>query len=157
MTDEHRLHLYEVVQSFVNKKIDVTPRDIVPDGVACAEVFMAIERAAFPNSDFKPSNPNSTLYVRKALRDRTDLWKQVYIPAPGDAVVSPTGYGMKKNPDGTPVIPHGHIGYMLLNGRIASNTSKTGLFEDNYSLESWKERWVVRGGYPMEFYRRIKA
>lgn len=157
MTDEHRLHLYEVVQSFVDKKIDVTPDDLVHDSVACAVSFMAIERAAFPASTFKPSNEASTYYVRKALRERTDLWKQVYIPAPGDAIISATGFGRNKKPDGSLVIPNGHVGYLLLNNRIASNTSKTGIFEANYALDFWKRRWQELGGYHVEFYRRIKA
>ena len=35
---------------------------------------------------------------------------------------------------------------------IASNDSRTGKFEENYTIDSWADRYVKRGGYFMKFY-----
>jgi len=33
-----------------------------------------------------------------------------------------------------------------------SNNSATGLFEENFTLETWKKRYVDNGGFPMLFF-----
>ena len=43
----------------------------------------------------------------------------------------------------------------MLDDKIASNDSRTGKFEENYTIDSWGDRYVRRGGYFMKFYRPI--
>jgi hypothetical protein len=40
-------------------------------------------------------------------------------------VISPTGFG------GTPEVPVGHVGIVMLDGSIASNDRRTGKFNEN--------------------------
>lgn len=154
MNDANRIKLYETAHSFLDR--DASPRDNAPDELACAETFNAIYTAAFGEPFYK-GNQLSTYYLRKALRE-SPLWKQVYIPAAGDCVISPTGFGTRKHPDNSLVIPNGHVGIIMFGGDIASNDSRAqfkGQFRTNYTLETWADRYVRRGGYPMEYYRRI--
>jgi hypothetical protein len=152
MNDENRIKLYEAAYNALDS--DASPKNQAPQELACAETVMAIERKAFPDSTFKPSNTLSTYYLYKALRE-SPLWKQVYIPAPGDLVISPTGWGRAKNPDGSLVIKAGHTGFVMMGGDIASNDSRDGIFRINYTLDSWKARYDLRGGYPVMFFRRV--
>ena len=46
---------------------------------------------------------------------------------PGDIIVTATGENTR----------HGHTGYVLDNGEIASNSSQSGKLEKNYTLDSW--------------------
>lgn len=71
---------------------------------------------------------------------------RVDVPLAGDIVISPTSYGTNRN------MPHGHVGMVALYG-ILSNNSNDGFFEEHYSLDTWKQRYVDVGGYPMEFFR----
>jgi hypothetical protein len=154
MTDEHRLKLYEAAVVSLGK--DASPKDRAPDELGCAETFFEIERKAFPGSTFKPENILSTYSLRKALRE-SPLFKQVYIAAPGDVIISPTGYASKKRSDGSLVIPNGHVGIVMLNGKVASNDSRDGIFRQNYTIGSWHTRYSIKGGYPVEYFRRIAA
>lgn len=154
MNDENRIKLYEAAVKALNT--DPSPRDEAPDELACANSVNEIYKAAFGDY-FYQGNQLSTYYLRKALRE-SPLFRTTNLPAPGDLVISPTGFGTRKHPDGSLVIPVGHVGIVMFDGKIASNDSRAqyrGLFRINYTLDSWAERWVRRGGYSMEFYRRV--
>ena len=43
----------------------------------------------------------------------------------------------------------GHTGVILANNVIASNDSATGKFIKNYTLDTWAERYVNKGGFKM--------
>jgi hypothetical protein len=146
MTSDNRLKLYEAAIKHLGK--DASPNDLAPDELACAETVNEIIRDAFGNY-FYSGSIVSTYYMYKALRD-SSLFKEVSIPTPGDVVISPTGYATKSN-----VIPNGHVGIVMLEGKIASNDSRDGVFRENYTIDSWKERYVNRGGYILKFYRRV--
>lgn len=66
----------------------------------------------------------------------------------GELIISPSGHGNGK-------LKNGHCGFFIGNGRIASNDSADGKLKDNYSLASWRIRYVDGGGFPMKFYRII--
>jgi hypothetical protein len=135
---------------------DPSPKDEAPDELACAESWNAVYKRAFGEHLYS-GNLLSTYFLRKALRE-SPLFKQVTIPVPGDTIISPTGFGRAKNPDGTLIIPNGHVGIVMFGGDIASNDSRAqyrGQWRINYTIESWRDRWVRRGGYPVEIYRRL--
>ena len=150
MNDENRIKLYETALNHLDK--DASPLDRAPDELACVETVMKIYKIAFGEYFYK-GNTLSTYYLLKALKESA-LWKQVYIPAAGDFIISPTGYGTRKNPDGSLVISNGHVGIIMFDG-IASNDSRDGIFRVNYTIEKWADRWVRRGGYPALYFRRI--
>lgn len=69
-------------------------------------------------------------------------------PRPGDIVIYPTGTGNGK-------IPNGHAGIVGEDGKVMSNDSRSGLWEENYTLEKMAERYGRLGGFPVYFFRRI--
>lgn len=77
-------------------------------------------------------------------------FREVYIPIFGDIIISPTGTSTISN---TP-ITHGHVGCVAKYG-ILSNNSYTGLWGENYTLDSWRKRYQVQGGYPVRFFRAV--
>lgn len=78
----------------------------------------------------------------------SQLFDEVTVPLPGDVIISATGTSAIPN---TP-ISHGHCGTIGEFG-ILSNNSLTGLFSEIYTLDTWKQRYAVQGGYPMRFFR----
>lgn len=74
---------------------------------------------------------------------------KVQIPQAGDIIVSPTGLGNGK-------LPNGHIGIVEMNNRIISNDSSSGKIKSNYTLTTWNSFYKSYGGYPVYFYRIIK-
>ena len=136
--------LFTTAKNFLGR--DVTPKDGVPDSVACAETVNAIYEEAFGE---QIGGGASTYNLYYALKKHFNF-EQVETPQPGDIVISPTGI---------PVMPggkltNGHVGIVGEAGVIMSNDSATGLFKENYTLQTWKERYVDKGKYLMCFFRR---
>ncbi|MES2409550.1 MAG: hypothetical protein V4509_04620 [Patescibacteria group bacterium] len=125
---------------------DASPADVAPDEVGCAETIYDILGAAFPlNVGFAFTVSTSQLY-------RSLLASPKYIridqPLEGDIVISPSGYGNGG-------LSNGHVGIKGELDKIMSNSSATGTFEENYTMQGWKDRYVAIGGYPMAFFRRV--
>ena len=123
---------------------DPTPRDNVLDEVACAEVVSAIYFGEFGEA-ISEENGNSTYWLFQAFGN-TKKWVEVEEPERGDIIISPTGYSSKG-------AEHGHTGYVMESGKIASNDSATGLFLENYTVDSWKRKFGEVMGFPVKFYR----
>lgn len=81
---------------------------------------------------------------------KSPYFQEVANPLAGDIVISATGTSTLPN---TP-ITHGHVGIVGLHG-IMSNNSYTGLWSEFYTLETWKERYSVQGGYPIRYFRAL--
>lgn len=88
----------------------------------------------------------STYLMYHAMKGRPTRFRQVYIPAKGDIIISPTGYGNR-------IIPNGHVGIVIDNEHIASNNSATDRWDDHLTLSFWKTYFGQRGGYPIYFFR----
>ena len=142
--EENRQKFYDVALSFLGK--DVTPRDEIPDEVACAITINTIHTKAF---GYPIGGGASTYLLYRALLN-SPFFVKIDLPEQGAVVISPTGYRSKKTK-----IENGHVGCVGENGIIMSNDSKSGLFLENYTLVSWRKRFVVEGSYPMYFFRRI--
>lgn len=124
---------------------DITPDDLVPDTVACAiTVSTLINRV---DATFPKVAGTWTLYDILAHRNDYELVEATH-RKPGDIVISPTGLSKSKT------MPNGHTGIIMSDLSIASNDSATGKFMKNYTLESWTDRYVTKGGYPLFVYRR---
>ena len=152
MNDENRIRLYEAARSFIGT--DASPNDLAPDELGCAETVNEIIRRAFGDY-LHNDNRLSTYWLYKALRESPDF-TETFIPVPGLIVISPTSFGTRRNPDSTFAIPHGHVGIVMLDGKIASKNSRTGKFEENCTIDSWADRYVKRGGYFMKFHRHAE-
>lgn len=140
----NRLILFSAAVSSLGT--DASPNDVAPDEYGCAETVWDILALAFP---FKVGFPFtvSTNQMFKYLSG-SPLYIQIDQPAEGDIVISPTGYGNGK-------LPNGHVGIKGENDTIMSNDSFSGTFGENYTLSTWKSRYVDLGGYPMVFFRRV--
>jgi hypothetical protein len=126
---------------------DASPNDLAPDEFGCAETFDNIHKKAFGFYVAGPSVTLSTAVLYRKFLSDTAHWKSVSSPQEGDAVISPTGFGNGR------II--GHVGVVGKDGQIMSNDSYSGFFKENFTLDSWKARYVGIGGFPMKYFRRI--
>lgn len=115
---------------------DASPHDSAPDDLGCAESVSMIIRSSV-NSDFPICL--STADLKKQL---DKYFKPTLDIKPGYVLVSPTGLGNGN-------VSNGHTGIFLTSDRIASNSSKTGLWTDNYSLAEWIAYYRTKGDYPL--------
>lgn len=121
------------------KGIDVTPEDKIPDEVACVESFCEVMSKVcyFPRLTYTPD------LVRELKRD--DRFEGTLDFNEATIIVSPTGTG-----NGTVV---GHCGVIGTNNEIISNNSKTGKWEYNYNIDTWKARYKTKGGLQILLFR----
>lgn len=141
--DLPRQELLKVTKNFLNK--DASPRDIAPDTLGCAESVSNIIKTAF--GDMKIHT--STIALKSALIANSKFRAILGGYLPGDVIISPTGSGNGK-------LKNGHAGIFVADGRIASNDSDTGLFQDNYSLDAWVSRYRTLGGFKIYIFRRVE-
>ena len=129
---------------------DITPQDEIPDDVACAEVINKIHEKTFgfPILSIREGGASTKLLYYAMVK--SSLFQESPEPLSGSIVISPTGLNNRISK-----IKNGHIGIIGLNKIIMSNNSSNGLFEENYTIDSWKKRFVSEGGYPMLFFNRI--
>lgn len=124
--------------------MDASPNDIAPDELGCAESVNAIHKKVF---GFEIGGEISTNRMYQVLR-KSMLFLQIDSPLAGDIIISPTGYGNGR-------LSNGHVGIFGENGIIMSNDSISGSFQENYTLDTWKQRYAMVGGYPIYIFRRI--
>ena len=125
-------------------------RNINPE-VACANVvtgvFELVDDSIF-GARGREDRINGT-YTLSDVLSRHPRFKKLNAPLPGCVILSPTGKGKA----GTV----GHVGFVDLDGKsILSNSSYTGRFERNYTLDSWHKRYTVGFGIPPEYYIIVK-
>lgn len=112
--------------------------------VGCAETVrnLVMSATAIPIIN---QGMSSTAKLYKVLKNDRRFFS-VEEPLAGDIIISPTIGGSGK-------LTNGHTGIVGENGNIMSNDSRNGLLKQNYTLDSWKKRYVDKGGYKMEFFR----
>jgi len=120
--------------------VDASPNDKVPDELGCAETVTTILNKAV-------GTPIITgTWTMYDYMNRN--WHPTERPKAGDVLISPTGESKFGNK--APFV--GHTAIVGERGVLLSNDSRTGKFMTNYTMESWKARYVKKGGYPMYFY-----
>lgn len=130
---------------------DFTPLDIIPDEVACAESVTTLLKQAGMMPYVIAGTWTLEQYLMKnrnwaPVSDLRDL-------RAGDVVMSATGTSSK----GKNAPFRGHVGILGHNGIIYANNSYTGKWQTTYDINTWRQRYVNEGGYPMNFYRYISA
>ena len=139
----NRIRLYMTAVSYLG--VDASPMDEAIDDLACADSVSRVVKSAFPEA-FKGSISTSELY--KQLKSSTSFKKVSDIRC-GDVIISPTGLGK------TGKIKHGHVGIVGEDEEIMSNSSATGLWTTNYTVDSWVKRYREQGGYPIYIFRKL--
>lgn len=111
---------------------DASPRNRAPQELSCAEGVISIVNSAFPNT----LDPNivGTGPLDQALH-RSPKFKGVLDPVEGCIEISPQ----------TATV-HGHVGIYVGPDSIASNDSRTGKFEINYTRQSWRDTFIKKRG-----------
>lgn len=129
--------IYEKAKSCLGTDIAATQNEL-----GCAEavsyIFNACKVQYFPAKGFL-----STADFYKWLKTNAVLVTDE--PQPGDIIISPTGTS-------TIGSTHGHIGVVGKFG-IMSNNSMNGLFQQNYTMDSWTRYYHVKLGFPVLYYR----
>lgn len=88
----------------------------------------------------------STNLMFKSLQDKTRFDVITTENAlPGDVIISPTGYGNGR-------MPNGHVGIVGVYG-ILSNNSEDGELHENYTVQTWVHIYQGVGGFPALFFR----
>lgn len=136
-----RVRLYATALSYLG--LDASPFDEAPDDVGCADSVSRIIKSTFPEA-LKGSVSTAELY-KQLLASKS--FKKVKEWRAGDIIISPTGMGK------TGKIKHGHTGIMGEGDEIMSNSSATGLWTTNYTIDTWIKRYRTLGGYPLYFFR----
>ena len=133
--------LYTVAKKYLG--VDVTPQDAVVDELACASTLTTLMREVYPET------PHITgTWTLMEWLNTSPKWKKVEQPESGDIIISPTGYGRGI----------GHCGVVMEDGIIASNNSYgvyAGKFTENYTMQSWQNRYGVKQSLPIVFFRRV--
>ena len=122
---------------------DASPNDAAPDELGCADTVSNI----LIKAGFYMPVIISTAKLFTYLSENAG-WMRAGYPLPGDVIVSPTGTGNGK-------VPHGHTGIVGSGSTIMSNSSATGTFEPNYTIGGWTNRYQIKGGYPIYYFRRM--
>lgn len=150
--ESNRLKLYNAALQALGK--DNTPNDIIPDEVGCAEHVDTIYRKAFGSYMGGRNITVSTYQAWRVMRDSGDF-TAVDKPLEGDILVYPTGTGNGN-------LSNGHIficGKVDNNDhnktQLMSNSSATGKFEQNYTIESAVARYERLGGYKAYWFRVV--
>ena len=129
--------------------MDASPRDVAPDEYGCAESVNEIHKKAFGEYIENPGISTTKLFA--AMIERSDKFVRVIKPECGNIIISPTGFANIDNPP----IKNGHVGIFGKDLKIMSSSSATGKFEENYTLDTWINRYRKRGFYPIIYFKRI--
>lgn len=133
--------LTDIVEQYIGK--DASPKNKAKSEVACAETVSFICQQVY--KDFPEIL--GTWSLRQYLESGHG-WKRINTPEPNSIVVSATGTGLPKT--------IGHTGIVLANGVIASNNSFgqfAGKLTKNYTVDTWKKRYVDTQGMEMLYYK----
>jgi len=137
--------LYELAKSKIG--IDVSPRDIAPDDLACAESVSTLLNIVDPTIPVMTGTYVLWDFIKDDIR-----FERIYEPVAGCVVISPTGLG-------NGVLKNGHTGIYISDTEICSNSSYPdkngviGLWTQNYTRESWRARYYYKGGYPVYLFK----
>ncbi len=121
---------------------DASPLDRADDEYGCADTVNMIHLEAFGQ---EIGGLTQTSEMIKYLRTNTDRFVEVASIddcKAGDIIISPTEY---------PRV--GHVGIMFDNKIIMSNSSSTGLWTKNYTVDSWRKRYADTLKLKIQVYR----
>lgn len=134
--------LYDVAKGCIGK--DMSPKDIAPDALGCAESLNGVYKKAFNEELLADVVSTAALYKHLMKDSRVELVSNDKA-LPGDIVISPTGTSTKG-------AKHGHTGIRGFEAYM-SNDSDSGLWLANYNLPNWKLVFHDTLGFPIYHFR----
>ena len=126
---------------------DASPKDKVTDDLACVDSIEQIHHRAFGEYICPPYGEVSTLRLYDKLKVHAG-WRIIQTPTPGALILSPSGMSSKN-------YKHGHIGIVGLGNMIMSNDSRSGIWIEGYSLQSWHHVFEKQMGFPVFYFEKI--
>lgn len=135
--ETNREKLFRIAKECLNR--DMAPTE---DEFGCAEALNTVFAKAFGS----PIGGGLSTYRMYDILRNDSRFEKVSQPLSGDIIMSATGHGSGK-------LRNGHVGLVGDNGNIMSNSSYSGKWEYNYTLDVWKRRYKDYGGFPMDFFR----
>lgn len=135
--------LYAVAKASLG--IDASPRDVAPDEYGCAESVNELFKKTFGHYITNPGISTAQLYL--AMLHDVNHFQIIKFPVPGAIIISPTGYGNGR-------LSNGHVGICGKFG-IMSNSSATGKWSENYTLDAWIAYYKTKGGFPVVLFRPV--
>ncbi len=142
----NRQKLYDVAYAAVGT--DVTPRDSVPDELACASCVSRLIQKALPEMNFPAVDSTRGLFD---YMSKSPSFRGVQVASRGTIIIAVTGTGNGN-------IPHGHCGIVGKNLSpdgtlyVMSNDSASGFWRPNFTIQKFKNYFRDRGGYPLHFF-----
>ena len=134
--------LYLTAISFLGQ--DASPEDIANDEYGCADTVSSLLLKTY--GQVIPYTISTTTLFQSLSNSREFV--RIEQPQKGAIIISPTGYGNGK-------LPNGHVGVCGEGDKIMSNSSATGQLLQNYTISTWKQRYVDLGGYPIYYFKKI--
>lgn len=122
-----------------NQGRDVSPLDRATDEYGCAESVTELLRLVFPTFPVITGTWTLNQYLSS---DRK--WAPTDSPKAGDVIISPTGEGGARK--------IGHVGIVGEHNTVMSNSSYTGLWTTNYTIDTWKTKYKT---FPVYYYRYV--
>ncbi len=133
----NRERLYGLAKSCLGRDIAATQNEL-----GCAEAVSYLLHS-LRAAGFQPTLSTQELY--KQLKSDLSAFESVPEPLPGDIIISPTGSSSIGS-------AHGHVGIVAYHG-VMSNNSMSGLWDQYYTLESWKAYYEDKLKFPILYYR----
>ena len=127
---------------------DASPQDRVEDQLACVDSVEQIHYRALGEYICPPRGEISTLRLYQKIKN-DPKWKLIIQPVPGALIISPSGMSNKN-------YKHGHAGIFMLGNTIASNDSRSGLFIENYTWNSWNHVFRDKFGFPVFMFEHVE-
>lgn len=140
----NRLVIYRVAVNSLG--VDTSPNDFAPDEYGCADSVSGVLQSALGGEKGIDWAISTAILYRELLTSKA--WCLVQSPLPGDIIISPTGYGNGG-------LANGHVGICATGDRIMSNSSLKGVWEQNFTTQTWKDRYVTLGGFPVYYFRKL--
>jgi hypothetical protein len=131
-----RVRLYLAAKKSIGLKLTNIPE------VGCVD---ALEKLHFNEFKKNISGSTSTITLYKCLQTNKGYAK-VNIPLTGDIIVSPT--------NGRSI---GHCGVLIGDGLITSNSSYTGRWSQNYTMDSWNALFCKQKGLGVHYFRKLSV
>lgn len=120
---------------------------IAPIEFGCVEALNRVFLECF-GKPIDSSVISTSILYKSLLADKRFVLVSAKDAQPGDIILSPTGSGHGS-------IPNGHVGVLSDSGRIISNNSANGIWDEHLTLQAWFDRFVNLGGYPVYYFRVI--
>lgn len=140
----NREKLYDTAKACIGR--DMSPQDIAPDSLACAESLNGVFKEAF-GEDIKKGVVSTEVLYHALLNDSRFILIAQSDILPGDISLAVTGQSAKG-------APHGHVG-IWGKETVMSNDSSSGLWKANYTLAAWPLVFEKTLGFPLHAFRVV--